>query len=413
MKIAVIGSGISGLSVAHFLSKKHKVDVFEKENHFGGHSYTVEIPHNSSNDLISIDLGFIVFNKINYPNLIKLFDSLQVPYELSNMSFSISVKNSNVEYSGSGFKGIFSNKNNFLNFNFLKMIKEIIFFYKEAEKMDETKYHDLLLGDLLKSKKMSDYFVNFHIIPMVAAIWSMPLDLAKQMPVSLFLNFFKNHGLFKIKNRPQWYTVKGRSKVYVDKVLKTISGEYFKNYEIKKVFRNHNYIRLYYGSSNEYFDYDHVVFATHADQALQLIKNPTDKEKKILKNFVYKKNIAYLHCDDFFMPKNKKAWSSWNSILDKRELNKSCVTYWLNKLQNLKTEKDYFLTLNPILDINNKKIIKKVEFTHPFYDMKTIKAQKNLSELQGVNNSWFCGSYFGYGFHEDGLKSAITVANKL
>ena len=208
MKIAVIGSGISGLSVAHFLSKKHKVDVFEKENHFGGHSYTVEIPHNSSNDLISIDLGFIVFNKINYPNLIKLFDSLQVPYELSNMSFSISVKNSNVEYSGSGFKGIFSNKNNFLNFNFLKMIKEIIFFYKEAEKMDETKYHDLLLGDLLKSKKMSDYFVNFHIIPMVAAIWSMPLDLAKQMPVSLFLNFFKNHGLFKIKNRPQWYTVK-------------------------------------------------------------------------------------------------------------------------------------------------------------------------------------------------------------
>ena len=413
MKIAVIGSGISGLGAAHFLSTKHKVDMFEKENHFGGHSYTVEIPKNNSNNLISIDLGFIVFNKINYPNLVKFFSTLQVPYEKSNMSFSVSVKNSNIEYSGSGLRGLFSNKYNILNFNFLKMLKDIIFFYRSTDKINENEYHDQTLGDFLKSKKMSNYFINFHIIPMVAAIWSMPPDLAQKMPMPLFLNFFKNHGLFRIKNRPEWYTVSGRSKVYVNKVLQTISGEYFKNYQIKKVYRNNNNVRLYYGSSDDYFDYDHVVFATHADDALKLIQNPTNNEKNFLRNFKYKKNLAYLHTDDYFMPKNKNAWSSWNSILDSRDLNKNCVTYWLNKLQNLKTSEDYFLTLNPIIEIDNKKIIKKVEFTHPFYDLKTIKAQKYLAELQGVNNTWFCGSYFGYGFHEDGLRSAINVANKL
>ena len=205
----------------------------------------------------------------------------------------------------------------------------------------------------------------------------------------------------------------GRSKIYVNKILQTVSGEYFKNYKIKSVLRNKNSVRLYYGLSNEYFDYDHVVFGTHADDALKLIQNPTENEKKILKNFEYKKNIAYLHSDDRFMPRNKNAWSSWNSMLDKYNLNKNCVTYWLNKLQNLKTSKEYFLTLNPIMEIDNKKIIKKVEFKHPFYDKKTINAQKYLIELQGVNNSWFCGSYFGYGFHEDGLKSAINIANKL
>ena len=413
MRIAVIGSGISGLSVSYFLSKRHKVDLFEKDNHFGGHSYTAEVPLEESKDKISIDLGFIVFNKVNYPNLVKLFNNLQVPYEKSDMSFSVSVKNSNIEYSGKGLSGLFSNKYNILNYNFLRMFKEIIFFYKEAEKVNDAESQNQTLGNFLKSKKMSSYFINYHIIPMVAAIWSMPHNLAEKMPLTLFLNFFKNHGLFKIKGRPQWYTVTGRSKTYVDKILQTISGEYFKNYEIKNVLRNKNKVRLFYGSVNEYFDYDHVIFATHADTTLKLIENPTENEKKILKNFQYKKNVAYLHNDAFFMPKNKKIWSSWNAILDKHDLNKNCITYWLNKLQNLKTQKNFFLTLNPIASIDNKKIIKKIEFEHPFYDMKTVRAQKYLSELQGVNNSWFCGSYFGYGFHEDGLNSGINVSNKL
>ncbi len=329
------------------------------------------------------------------------------------MSFSVSVKNSNIEYSGSGLKGLFANKYNILNFNFIKMISEIFFFYKMADKIKKENFVDQKLGEFLKSKKMSNYFIKFHIIPMISAIWSMPTDQAYDMPMSLFINFFQNHGLFKIKNRPQWYTVSGRSKTYVKKILETINGEYFKNYKIRNVLRNENRIKLYYGSSNEYFEYDKVVFAVHADEILKLIKDPTENEKKILQNFQYKKNIAYLHGDDQLMPKRRNAWSSWNSILDKNDIKKNCVTYWLNKLQNLKTKENYFLTLNPFISIKDDKIIKRVEFTHPFYNMKTINAQKYLSELQGVNNSYFCGSYFGYGFHEDGLRSAINVANKL
>ena len=333
MKVAVIGSGISGLSAAHFLSKKYTVDLFEKNNHFGGHSFTVDIKDNNSEQLISLDIGFIVFNEATYPNLIKFFNELKISYEKSNMSFAVSIKNSGIEYSGSGINGIFANKLNIFNFKFLKMIKEIIIFYKKSEKENITNYENQTLGEYLKFKNFSNYFINYHIIPMVAAIWSMPQNLAQKMPMALFLNFFKNHGLFKIKNRPQWYTVTGRSKVYVKKILQTISGEYFKNYEIKEVLRNKNNVRLYYGSSNEYFDYDKIVFAIHADEALQLIKNPTEKEKNILINFKYKENIAYLHSDEKLMPNRKNVWSSWNSILDKKDVNKSCVTYWLNKLQ--------------------------------------------------------------------------------
>ena len=377
MKVAIIGSGISGLSAAHFLSKKYIVDLFEKNNHFGGHSFTVDIPENNSNKLISLDLGFIVFNKNTYPNLIKFFHDLNVSYEKSNMSFAVSIKNSNIEYSGSGLSGLFVNKLNIININFLKMIKEIIFFYKEAEKINENKYKNQTLGEFLKYKKLSNYFINYHIIPMVASIWSMPPSLAEKMPMNLFLNFFKNHGLFKIKNRLQWYTVTGRNKGYVNKVLQTISGKYCKN------------------------------------DTLKLIENPTIDEQDILSNFKYKKNIAYLHSDDRFMPSRKKAWSSWNSILEKKDINKNCVTYWLNKLQNLKTVNNYFLTLNPIFEIDKNKIIKELEFFHPVYDLKSIDAQKKLNVIQGVYHSWFCGSYFGYGFHEDGLKSAINIVDKI
>ena len=413
MKIAVIGSGISGLSAAHLLSKKYKVDLFEKDNHFGGHSYTIDILEEISNKLISLDLGFIVFNKKTYKNLINFFNDLEIKYEKSDMSFAVSVKNSSIEYSGSGLRGLFSNKKNIFNLNFLKMINEIISFYKDAENINEKEYKDKTLEDFLKLKKCSNFFISYHIIPMVAAIWSMPPNLAGKMPMDLFLNFFKNHGLFKIKNRPQWYTVTGRSKVYVNKVLKTISGEYFKNYEVKNVERNEKNIRVFYGTSNEYFDYDKVVFATHADDTLKLINNATNAEKDILSSFKYKSNTAYLHNDIRLMPNNKNAWSSWNSILDKKDVSKNCVTYWLNRLQNLETKNNYFLTLNPIFKINDNNIIKKIDFSHPFFDLQSIKAQKKLKELQGLKNSWFCGSYFGYGFHEDGLKSALNIVNQI
>ena len=406
MKIAVIGSGISGLSSAYYLSKKNEVDLFEKDDHFGGHSYTFDI--NEKNKKVSVDLGFIVFNKITYPNLINFFEELKVPYEKSDMSFSVSVKDSNIEYGGTGFNSLFARKNNLFNFNFIKMIYEIISFYKSAPVLLKKDLKNLTLGNYLDNSKISKYFINYHIIPMVAAIWSMPFSKARDIPFELFLNFFNNHGLFKLKDRPQWYTVTNRSRNYVSKVLDKINGEYFKNYEIKKIIRSDDNVRIFINTLGEYRDYDHVVLACHADQSLKLIDNPSNEEKEILNEFTYISNEAYLHTDVDLMPNKINAWSSWNSI-SKKDLTKTCVTYWLNKLQNLDTNKNYFLTLNPITKIKDSKIIKKINFTHPYLNNKSFEMQNRLKDLQGKKRVWFSGSYFGYGFHEDGLKSSLEM----
>ena len=408
MKIAVIGSGISGLSAAYYLSKKNSVDLFESENHFGGHSHTINIFYQEKKQ-VAVDIGFIVFNKKTYPNLIKFFEKNKIQIEKSNMSFSVAVKDTNIEYCGKGISGVFSNRKNILNLKFIKMFFEIINFYKKCENMNIIKLSNETLGDFLKKENLSDYFINYHIIPMVSAIWSMHRYEAKQMPLNFFISFFKNHGLFKLKNRPQWFTVFNRSKTYVDKVISQISGEYYKNYPINKISRNKNYLKVYYGSENEFFNYDKVVIATHADDALSLIENPTKEEKTILSKFKYKKNLAVIHSDNNFMPKNEKAWSSWNSLISNNDIKKSSVTYWLNLLQNLNIEKNIFLTLNPYHKISEDQIYKKVYFTHPTYDKETLKSQKELHLLQNKKNILFCGSYFGYGFHEDGIKSSIDM----
>ena len=410
MKIAVVGSGISGLSAAYYLSKKHHVDLFEKEDHFGGHSHTIDLLFGENK--VSVDIGFIVFNHNTYPNLINFFKENDVQIEKSNMSFSVSVDNTNFEYCGNGLKGMFCNKVNLFNLSFLKMFFDIIKFYKNSDK-EINSNQKLTLGEYLEIKKLSKPFVNYHIIPMVSAIWSMPPVEASKMPISFFLKFFQNHGLFKLKNRPQWYTVSNRSRTYVNKVILKISGEYYKNYKIKKIIRKSSGVDLYYGGESEFFDYDKVVIATHADEALELIENPTEDEKNILSSFSYKENTAYIHTDTRAMPKNKKAWCSWNSSIDEHNTKKNSITYWLNLLQNLKCKVNIFLTLNPYFNIEETKILKKVRFTHPYYDQKALDTQQNLSILQNKKDTLFCGSYFGYGFHEDGIKSSLEMLKNL
>ena len=413
MKIAVIGSGISGLSASYYLSKKHIVDLFEKEDHFGGHSYTIEVEYEKDKrKKISADIGFIVFNYSTYPNLINFFQENKIKIEKSDMSFSVSVKNTNIEYCGKGINGIFSNRLNLINFKFIKMFFDILSFYKKSDKLIEIE-ENKTLGEYLIEQKLSKYFVNYHIIPMVSAIWSMPPNKASQIPLIFFLKFFQNHGLFKLKDRPQWYTITNRSRTYVNKVLEKVSGEYYKNYPINKITRHSNGVKIYYGKKNEYFEYDKVVLATHADEALSLIESPTHNENEILKNFQYKKNLAVIHSDENSMPKNKKNWSSWNSITDNNNLENSSVTYWLNLLQNLKIDQNLFLTLNPFFDIAEDKIFKRVNFTHPYYDKNTLKNQNQLHSIQNKENILFCGSYFGNGFHEDGIKSSLEMINFL
>ena len=412
MKIAVIGSGISGLSSAYYLSKKHKVDLFEKQDRFGGHSYTLDINLNEK-EKVAVDAGFMVFNKITYPNLINFFKENDIEIEKSDMSFSVSVKGTNIEYCGKGLNGIFSNRGNLLNLKFVKMFFEIINFYKRCEKLNSNNIEKITLGEYLTKIGKSKYFIDYHIIPMVSAIWSMPPFEASQMPLTFFLSFFKNHGLFKLKDRPQWYTVTNRSKTYVDKILSKVSGEYFKNYEINKIIRDNNGVKVYYGSENEFFNYDKVVLASHADESLKIISDITNKEREILSNFKYKPNKAVIHSDENLMPVNKNAWCSWNSSLNPDNKEQSSVTYWLNQLQNLKTDKNIFLTINPFVEIASDKIYHKIDFTHPYYDEKALQNQSNLKTIQNTNNTLFAGSYFGYGFHEDGIKSSIEMLKTL
>ena len=412
MKIAVIGSGISGLSSAYYLSKKHKVDLFEKQDRFGGHSYTLDIKLNEK-EKVAVDAGFMVFNKITYPNLINFFKENDIEIEKSDMSFSVSVKGTNIEYCGKGLNGIFSNRGNLLNLKFIKMFFEIINFYKRCEKLNSNNIEKITLGEYLTKIGKSKYFIDYHIIPMVSAIWSMPPFEASQMPLTFFLSFFKNHGLFKLKDRPQWYTVTNRSKTYVDKILSKVSGEYFKNYEINKIIRDNNGVKVYYGSENEFFNYDKVVLASHADESLKIISDITNKEREILSNFKYKPNKAVIHSDENLMPVNKNAWCSWNSSLNPDNKEQSSVTYWLNQLQNLKTDKNIFLTINPFVEIDSDKIYHKIDFTHPYYDEKALQNQSNLKTIQNKNNTLFAGSYFGYGFHEDGIKSSIEMLKTL
>ena len=406
MKIAVIGSGISGLSAAYYLSKKHKVDLFEKEDHFGGHSYTLDILINEKK--ISVDIGFIVFNHQTYPNLINFFLENEVNIEKSDMSFSVSVQGTSFEYCGRGLKGMFSNKSNLFNVSFLKMFFDIIKFYNHCDRISDLN-QEITLGEFLKKKKLSKSFIDYHLIPMVSAIWSMPPYEANNMPLKFFIKFFQNHGLFKLKKRPEWYTVSNRSKSYVNRILSKISGEHYKNYKINNVKRISTGVQVCYGGENEFFDYDKVVIATHADEALSLIENPLEEEENILSNFKYKENIAVVHTDENIMPKNKKVWSSWNSHVKSESPNKNSLTYWLNLLQNLKCKENIFLTLNPTSQISENKILKKVKFTHPYFDQNALDHQNKLNLLQNKKNILFCGSYFGYGFHEDGIKSSIEM----
>ena len=410
MKIAVVGSGISGLSAAYYLSKKHHVDLFEREDHFGGHSHTIDLIFGEKK--VSVDIGFIVFNFKTYPNLINFFEENNIQIEKSDMSFSVSVENTNFEYCGKGLNGIFSNRANLFNLKFLKMFFDIINFYNQCDKLNQFD-EKITLEEYLNKNKLSKEFINYHLIPMVSAIWSMSSGEASKMPLKFFVKFFQNHGLFKLKNRPQWFTVSNRSRTYVNNILSKLSGEHYKNYPVRKIVSKSSGIDLYYGGESEFFNYDKVVLATHADEALSIIENPSKEEKKILSNFRYKENLAYIHTDEKIMPKNKKAWCSWNSSINKYDIEKNSITYWLNLLQNLKCEDNIFLTLNPNFEIDQSKILKKVRFTHPYFDQSALDYQIELKNLQNKKNILFCGSYFGYGFHEDGIKSSINMLKHL
>lgn len=407
MKIAIIGSGISGLSCAWLLNQKHDITVFEKNNYIGGHSNTASISYD--NEQIAVDTGFIVFNFKTYPNLKGFFELLEVPIEKSNMSFGIKDLDTGFEYSGNDLAGVFAQKKNLLNLKFLKMLKDIVTFNKKAIQLVEkgSFTEGQSLGSFVDSLQLGSYFKNYYLFPMAGAIWSCPLALIKDYPAKTFLQFFYNHGLLTVTNQPQWYTVKGGSKEYVKKMTHSFKDKIKLGCHIVKSQQSGDKIILEDAAGNQY-TFDHVIFASHGDQTYHIIADKTEAEASILSNITYSQNTAVLHKSSDQMPVNKSAWASWVYLSSQKE-NKVSLSYWMNNLQHTNPSKPLFVTLNPIAPIPKEDIFGTYHYEHPIFDDKAVAAQQRLHHIQGKRNMWFCGAWTKYGFHEDGLNSALEV----
>ncbi|MAM69184.1 MAG: NAD/FAD-binding protein [Rhodospirillaceae bacterium] len=410
-KIAVVGTGIAGLSAAWLLSNKHEVTIYEKENRLGGHSNTVDVT--SEGACIPIDTGFIVYNEPNYPNLTALFDYLNVTTSPSHMSFSVSINRGKFEYAGN-FGGLFARPLNAISPRFWNMVSDIRRFYSEApDLLGQSEIPHLSLGEYLDLNNYSEPFVRDHLLPMGAAIWSSPSDEMRNYPLEAFLRFYVNHSLLKFRKRPDWRTVVGGSRSYVERLRSNMSSTVQSGCCITSVRRTPvgAVITDQFGREE---NFDAVVLATHADQAFSILSDTDHAERSLLQQFKYSKNRAVLHTDSTLMPKRRRAWSSWNYVRNSDvEDNSVCVTYWMNKLQRLDTDKNYFVTLNPSREPHPGSIEAEFEYDHPMFNLSALSAQKKISQIQGVRNTWFCGSYFGYGFHEDALQAGLAVAEDI
>jgi predicted NAD/FAD-binding protein len=407
MKIAIIGTGISGLGAAYLLAPHHDITVYEKNAYLGGHSRTINV--SAGGKSFPIDTGFIVFNNWNYPSLLGLFKALDVPYQNSNMSFGVSVDDGWLEYaSGHLLAG-----RNITRAAYWGMLKDILHFNRKALAYIE-KDSNITLGQCLNDLGMGAWFRRYYLLAMGAAIWSCPIDTIMQFPAKTFLQFFKNHGLLSVNNRPQWYTVTGGSREYVKRLTESFRDKIRLNCGIQTV--SHKDDRMHIVDSQGSVEiYDQVIFACHADEALKMIDNPNEEEKSIIGSFSYQDNQILVHSDTSFMPNDKKCWSSWVYLSEGREDKKDTVSlsYWMNNLQNLETDIPVLVTLNPGRRPQEDLIFDEHIFSHPIFDVKAIKAQQNIHRVQGKRSMWFCGAYQRYGFHEDGLLSAVNVVKSL
>ena len=415
MKFAVVGSGISGLSMALILSQDHEVILYEVDDRFGGHSNTIEVNYNDKK--ISVDTGFIVFNKLNYPNLVKLFKFLSVNYQDSDMSLSIDHQKNNIEWSGQDIKTIFAKKKYFGNFKFLFAVLQILIFNFHVKYILNYKnIENISLKEWLKKKFYSKSFLELYLIPMAGAIWSMPQKDIMNYPVRSLFEFFNNHKLLHgKKDRPKWLTVSGGSINYVNKIINFLRAnprvKLLKNNGVKKIKRKNGFIKITDNKGNT-SEVDHIIFSQNPSKVVNILSDIKKNELDILGKFKANKNTAYLHSDESIMPKTRKIWSSWNIFVPKDEKSHISVTYWMNKLQNINNKTPLFLSLNPVNLPNEGSIFKVIEYEHPVFDKKSITALKFLDEIQGLNNTWYCGAWSGNGFHEDGLNSSLKVANK-
>lgn len=412
MRIAVIGSGISGLAASYLLSPHYETHLFENSNRIGGHSHTVDATTSDGN--IPVDTGFIVYNSLNYPNLVGLFAHLGIQTENTDMSFGISVGEGRCEYEGS-LRGLMAQPSNLLKISYWSMIIDLVRFYKTAVGKVNAGPENETLGEFIKREKYGKPFINDHLLPMAAAIWSCPAETMMAFPARSFIQFMDNHQLLNFITRPQWRTVTGGSRQYVNKIIASLGDRIHPSTNITSLRREAGGVMLSIeGQGDVYFDY--VVMAAHADQSLGLISDASEDEKRVIGAFDFQPNRVILHSDERLMPKRKAAWASWSYLKsDGAEEGGSdlCVTYWMNRLQNLKTKQPLLVTLNPTIEPNPDLVQGSYLYDHPVFDDKAIKAQTELPDLQGQNGLYFCGAWTRYGFHEDGLMSAVAVAKSL
>jgi predicted NAD/FAD-binding protein len=429
MKIAIVGAGISGLGCAHALSKIPEIDltIYEGGTHIGGHSNTVDLTIDTATGPLThgIDTGFLVFNERTYPRLIRLFDELDVPVSKSDMSFSASIPQmgkKNIEWAGTSLDSLFAQRKNLLKPSFLKMVADVVRFNKlctRAALENKTDELELSVGEFIYKYQFSDAFRDWYFLPMVGAIWSCSVAQMLSFPISTMIRFCHNHGLIQITDRPQWLTVNGGSREYVNRIVKSISvnGGQFIRESVTSVSRVNGKVQISSNSSNRNFD--HVIFATHSDQALKLISDIHEQEFGILSSVKYQSNKVILHTDQQLLPENKKCWAAWNytcSLADGLNAQQVCVNYLINKLQPLPAalnEHAIIVSLNPVMEPAKNTIHAEIEYAHPIFDQAAVEAQANLSLIQGQRNTWFCGAWTGYGFHEDGLRSGELVAEAI
>ena len=407
MKIAIIGSGISGLTSAYLLNRNHDITVFEANDYIGGHTHTHNIK--IKNKEYAVDTGFIVYNERTYPNFIKLLDTLGVERQLSTMGFSVKSASEDYEYAGESLNSLFAKRSNIFRLGFLRMLYEMYHFGKNSDSTGLGLDASITLGTYLRSENYSNEFINYFIIPMGAAIWSTPANKVLDMPAYFFIKFFYNHGMLEIINRPKWWVIKDGSSAYIKKIIKGFESKINLSTSIRTVSRLDNGIEIETANSKKPLMFDAVVFATHSDQALAMLTDPTEKEKDILSSIPYQKNEVLLHTDSSVLPKRKLAWASWNYQLDSNPESPVVLTYNMNILQSLDCDETFCVTLNDHQSVDKSKVLKKIIYHHPLFTVKGIEAQKRKLEISGVNNTYYCGAYWQNGFHEDGVVSALEV----
>ncbi|WP_260929296.1 NAD(P)/FAD-dependent oxidoreductase [Novosphingobium sp. 9] len=405
LNIAIVGSGISGLSAAWLLSQRHRVTLFEADARIGGHSHTTMV------DGIPVDTGFIVYNEQTYPNLTALFRHFDVPTKPTEMTFAVSLNRGRLEYSGTDLGGLFAQRRNLASPRFWSMLRDLERFYRRAPR-DLPDMGTVGLGTYLDGLGCGAAFRDDHLYPMAAAIWSTPVRDIPGYPAAAFVRFCENHGLLKLGRRPTWRTVEGGSREYVERLTRTFSGSIRVSQPVQAIRRLGSAVEIESGGHRERFD--HVVIAAHADQALRMLTDASDHETRLLGAFAYRRNEAVLHSDAALMPQRERVWSSWNYASEQGEGAPALsVTYWMNRLQGIPDSHPLFLTLNPLSEPDPALVHRRDIYHHPIFDAAAGAAQKELWSLQGHRHTWFCGAYFGAGFHEDGLQAGLAVAEQL